>query len=77
MVWHNTDDCSGIVGDDLEIEEVELGDDKDLAADVDDGIPDEDDDPEALESSDDEDESKPGLDMEEDTEGELYSSLSI
>jgi ATP-dependent RNA helicase DHX37/DHR1 len=58
------------VGDDVEIEEVELGDDKDLAADVDDGIPEEDDDPEGLESSDDEDGKIEGLDMEEDTEGE-------
>jgi ATP-dependent RNA helicase DHX37/DHR1 len=57
------------VGDDIEVEDVELGDDKDLAADVDDGIPEEDD-PEDLESSDDDDdETFKGLDKEADTDG--------
>lgn len=62
------------MGDDLEAEEVELGDDKDLAADVDDGLYDQDD-PEDLES-DEEDEKFGGLDMEEDTDGELSFPLS-
>lgn len=57
------------MGDDIEVEDIELGDDKDLAADVDDGILDEDDDPDGLESSDDEDGKIEGLDLEEDTEG--------
>lgn len=62
-------------GDDFEIEEVELGDDKDLAADVDDGIlEEEEDDPEGLESSDDEDSKIEGLDMEADTEGGFSTS---
>jgi ATP-dependent RNA helicase DHX37/DHR1 len=57
------------VGDDLEAEEVELGEDKDLAADVDDGVYN-DDDEEALESDDeDEDDALKGLDLEEDSEG--------
>ncbi|GAA5900422.1 hypothetical protein JCM5296_001422 [Sporobolomyces johnsonii] len=59
------------VGDDLEAEEVELGEDKDLAADVDDGIYD-DDDEEGLESDDDEDDAFKGIDMEEDTDEPLY-----
>ncbi|GAA5824419.1 hypothetical protein JCM5353_005031 [Sporobolomyces roseus] len=59
-------------GDDLEAEEVELGEDKDLAADVDDGIYDDDDD-EALESDDeDEDDTLKGLDLEEDSEEPLH-----
>ncbi|KAL8277707.1 hypothetical protein RQP46_009829 [Phenoliferia psychrophenolica] len=57
-------------GDDFEIEEVELGDDKDLAADVDDGNPE--DDPDDLESSDDEDIKIEGVDMEADTDEPLY-----
>ncbi|KAK4050572.1 putative ATP-dependent RNA helicase DHR1 [Microbotryomycetes sp. JL221] len=58
------------LGDDAEAEDVDLGDnDKDLAADVDDGVYDEDDE-EGLES--DEDEDKFGdLDLEEDTDGKL------
>lgn len=60
------------MGDDLEAEEIELGDDKDLAADVDDGLYD-DDDVDGLES-DEEDEKFGGLDMEEDTDGECLSS---
>ena len=60
------------VGDDLETEEIELGDDKDLAADVDDGIPEEDD-PEDLESSDDEgDDTLRGMDLEADTDEPMY-----
>lgn len=62
-------------GDDLEVEDVELGQDRDLAADVDDGLPLEEDDPEGLESSDDEDSKIAGLDLEEDTEGELTPRL--
>ena len=58
------------MGDDLEVEDIELGDDKDLAADVDDGIPEEDE--EGLESDDDEDRIE-GLDMEEDTDREFES----
>lgn len=64
------------VGDDIEVEDMELGDDKDLAADVDDGLPDEDDDPEGLESSDDEDGKIEGLDMEADTEGMSHPSIA-
>ncbi|GAA5964446.1 hypothetical protein JCM3765_006281 [Sporobolomyces pararoseus] len=60
------------IGDDLEAEEVELGEDKDLAADVDDGVYN-DDDEEALESDDeDEDDALKGLDMEEDSEEPLH-----
>ncbi|GAA6009925.1 hypothetical protein JCM11491_000868 [Sporobolomyces phaffii] len=60
------------VGDDLEVEEVELGEDKDLAADVDDGVYN-DDDEEALESDDDdEDDALKGIDMEEDSEEPLH-----
>ncbi|KAM0787963.1 hypothetical protein ACM66B_006167 [Microbotryomycetes sp. NB124-2] len=58
------------VGDDLEAEEVDLGDDKDLAADVDDGVYDEDDE-EGLESDEDE-EKFGGLDLEEDTEEPMH-----
>lgn len=58
------------VGDDLETEEVELGEDRDLAADVDDGVY-YDDDEEALESDDDEDDTFKGIDMEEDVDGAL------
>ncbi|KAK4703639.1 ATP-dependent RNA helicase DHX37/DHR1, partial [Phenoliferia sp. Uapishka_3] len=58
------------MGDDIEVEDLDLGDDKDLAADVDDGLPM--DDPEDLESSDDEDSKINGVDMEEDTEEPLY-----
>lgn len=58
------------VGDDVEVEDIDLGvDDKDLAADVDDGIPIEDEDD--LESSDDEDNKIDGIDMEADSDGEF------
>ncbi|KAI5474522.1 DHX37 protein [Pseudohyphozyma bogoriensis] len=60
------------VGDDFEAEELDLGDDKDLAADVDDGPRMDESDPEDLESSDDEDMKKLGVDMEEDTDEPLY-----
>lgn len=66
------------MGDDVEIEEVELGDDeRDLAADVDDGIPEEDEyDPEGLDSDDEDDDTKiPGLDLEEDTDGQSTPAL--
>ncbi|KAM0749651.1 P-loop containing nucleoside triphosphate hydrolase protein [Meredithblackwellia eburnea MCA 4105] len=67
------DDEEVEVGDDLEVEDIELGDDrKDLAADVDDGLPEEDDDPEGLESSDDEDSRIAGVDMEADTDEPLH-----
>ncbi|GAA5996854.1 ATP-dependent RNA helicase ECM16 [Rhodotorula paludigena] len=59
------------VGDDLETEEVELGEDKDLAADVDDGVY-HDDDEEALESDDDEDDTFKGIDMEEDVDEPMH-----
>ncbi|SGY69292.1 BQ5605_C004g02989 [Microbotryum silenes-dioicae] len=56
------------MGDDVEVEELELGEDNiDLAADVDDGIYDED--PEGLES-DEEEEKFGGMDFEDDTDGE-------
>lgn len=61
------------LGDDVEVEEIDLGDrDEDLAADVDDGIGILDDDPDDLESSDDEDTKIKGVDMEEDTDEPLY-----
>ncbi|GAA5901715.1 ATP-dependent RNA helicase ECM16 [Sporobolomyces salmoneus] len=60
------------IGDDLEVEEVELGEDKDLAADVDDGVYN-DDDEDALESDDEEeDHALKGLDLEEDSEEPLH-----
>lgn len=57
------------MGDDLETEDMDLGarDDKDLAADVDDGLYDEDD-VDGLES-DEEDEKFGGMDLEDDTDG--------
>ncbi|GAA5824872.1 hypothetical protein JCM3770_002186 [Rhodotorula araucariae] len=59
------------VGDDLEAEDVDLGEDKDLAADVDDGVYEEDD--EGLESDeDDEDDTFKGLDMEEDVDEPMH-----
>ncbi|GAA5902843.1 hypothetical protein JCM8208_006490 [Rhodotorula glutinis] len=59
------------VGDDLEAEDVELGADKDLAADVDDGVYE--DDEEGLESDEDmDDEAFQGLDMEEDVDEPLH-----
>ncbi|GAA6063790.1 hypothetical protein JCM10212_001360 [Sporobolomyces blumeae] len=58
-------------GDDLETEEIDLGEDKDLAADVDDGIYD-DGDEEALESEDEDDDTLKGLDLEEDSEEPLH-----
>lgn len=57
------------VGDDFETEDIDLGADRDLAADVDDGVYDEDDE-DGLESDEDEDKFG-GIDMEEDTDGEL------
>lgn len=58
------------MGDDVEVEDIELGDDKDLAADVDDGIPEEDEDD--LESDDDDEDGVfKGIDMEADTDGKL------
>ena len=64
------------MGDDIEVENMDLGDDKDLAADVDDGIPEEEYDPEGLDSSDDEDSKIEGLDMEADTDGaHLFAPL--
>jgi hypothetical protein len=52
-----------------EAEDLEIGQQNDLAADVDDGAADEDSDPEGLDSSDDE---ELGLDMlDEESEGEL------
>ncbi|BGO88798.1 hypothetical protein NBRC10512_006938 [Rhodotorula toruloides] len=71
------------IGDDLEAEEVDLGEGRDLAADVDDGVYDVDEeDDEALESDiDGDDETFKGIDMEEDTDEPmhilpLYSLLS-
>ena len=64
------------VGDDLEAEDVELGADKDLAADVDDGVYE--DDEEGLESDEDmDDEAFQGLDIEEDVDGASSLSLSL
>ncbi|SCV72455.1 BQ2448_3992 [Microbotryum intermedium] len=58
------------MGDDVEVEELELGeDDMDLAADVDDGVYDED--PEGLES-DEEEEKIGGLDLEDDTDEPMH-----
>ncbi|GAA6030126.1 hypothetical protein JCM8097_009274 [Rhodosporidiobolus ruineniae] len=58
-------------GDDLEAEEIDLGDDKDLAADVDDGVYDEDDE-EALESDDEDQELFKGIDMEADVDEPMH-----
>ncbi|BGP13274.1 putative ATP-dependent RNA helicase DHR1 [Rhodosporidiobolus nylandii] len=59
------------VADDLEAEEVDLGEDKDLAADVDDGVYD-DDDEEALESDDEDAELFKGVDMEADVDEPMH-----
>ncbi|PRQ74930.1 hypothetical protein AAT19DRAFT_13952 [Rhodotorula toruloides] len=61
-------------GDDLEAEEVDLGEGRDLAADVDDGVYDVDeDDDEALESDiDGDDDTFKGIDMEEDTDEPMH-----
>ncbi|GAA5851056.1 hypothetical protein JCM8547_009166 [Rhodosporidiobolus lusitaniae] len=58
------------VSDDLETEEIDLGDDRDLAADVDDGVWDDDD--EALESDDEDRELFKGIDMEADVDEPLH-----
>ena len=60
------------MGDDFETEDMDLGanDDKDLAADVDDGLYDEDD-VDGLES-DEEDEKFGGMDLEDDTDGRVF-----
>ncbi|BGP29302.1 putative ATP-dependent RNA helicase DHR1 [Rhodotorula toruloides] len=62
------------MGDDLEAEEVDLGEGRDLAADVDDGVYDVDEeDEEALESDmDGDDETFKGIDMEEDTDEPMH-----
>ncbi|GAA5917841.1 hypothetical protein JCM6882_000837 [Rhodosporidiobolus microsporus] len=57
--------------DDLEAEEIDLGEDKDLAADVDDGVWDDDDD-EALESDDEDQELFKGIDMEADVDEPMH-----
>ncbi|GAA6000763.1 hypothetical protein JCM10207_004646 [Rhodosporidiobolus poonsookiae] len=59
------------VADDLEAEEVDLGEDRDLAADVDDGVWD-DDDEEALESDDEDAELFKGIDMEADVDEPMH-----
>ncbi|BGP22097.1 DHX37 protein [Rhodotorula toruloides] len=62
------------MGDDLEAEEVDLGEGRDLAADVDDGVYDVDEEAdEALESDiDGDDETFKGIDMEEDTDEPMH-----
>ncbi|GAA5990956.1 hypothetical protein JCM11641_007445 [Rhodosporidiobolus odoratus] len=59
------------VADDLEAEEVDLGDDRDLAADVDDGVWD-DDDEDALESDDEDKELFRGIDTEADVDEPMH-----
>ncbi|BGP37169.1 putative ATP-dependent RNA helicase DHR1 [Rhodotorula kratochvilovae] len=58
------------VGDDLEAEDVDLGEDKDLAADVDDGVYQDDD--EGLESDDEDEDETKGIDMEEDVDEPMH-----
>ncbi|GAA5831310.1 hypothetical protein JCM11251_007830 [Rhodosporidiobolus azoricus] len=57
-------------GDDLEAEEIDLGEDRDLAADVDDGVWDDDD--EALESDDEDKELFRGINMEADVDEPMH-----